>query len=329
MWRRKRARGPRLIRFLLRLPCTLLQDEDVQRRIVTVRVVCAGLMLSAAVLAPMHGSSQADAPPQLQARLLGDGAPVVLLGGGLLGADGWGEVPHVLAKTRRVLNLQSLAVQYGLENRSLPAGYSIQTEVDALGRTLDAMRAGQVDVIGMSHGGVVAIVFALQSPHRVRTLTLVEPPAFWVLPNHGRDTEGAREMQALLSSLQGRTIEEEHLERFRCLLGDCMGGRSPRLLSQWPQWVKYRHSLRGLYTVGDYDDDPARLRGLRVPALVVTGAKTAGFHRTINDTLLRALPRAERLELGAGHNSPTSDPARFVDEWQTFQERSGPATRSR
>ena len=47
--------------------------------------------------------------------------------------------------------------------------------MDALGRTLEAMRAGEVDVIGMSHGGVVALVFALQNPQRVRTLTLIHP----------------------------------------------------------------------------------------------------------------------------------------------------------
>ena len=319
------------IHFGFRWTGILLHDKDVQPHssIVTARLVCFGLMLGAAVLLPARSSSQTDAPPQLQARLLGDGAPVVLLGGGLLGADGWGDVPRVLAGTRRVLNLQSLAVQYGLENRSLPGGYSIQTEVDALGRTLETLRVGQVDLIGMSHGGVVAIVFALQNPQRVRTLTLIEPPAFWVLPNHGRDMEGAREMQALLSSLHGRTIEEEHLEQFRCLLGDCIGGRSPRLLSQWPQWVKYRNSLRGLYTVGDYDDDPARLRRLPVPALIVTGAQTVPFHRKINEALLRALPRAESLELGAGHNSPTADPVHFVEEWRTFQKRSGPPTRTR
>jgi hypothetical protein len=34
-----------------------------------------------------------------------------------------------------------------------------------------------------------------ENPRRVRTLTLIEPPAFWVLPNHGDDDAGAREMQ--------------------------------------------------------------------------------------------------------------------------------------
>ena len=75
----------------------------------------------------------------------------------------------------------------------------------------------------MSHGGVIAIVYGLDDPRRVRTLTLIEPPAFWMLPNHGRDDKGAREMQELVSSLRGGPVGEEHVERFRCLLGDCAG----------------------------------------------------------------------------------------------------------
>jgi pimeloyl-ACP methyl ester carboxylesterase len=272
-----------------------------------VRGMAIGLVLAAIVVTSARTSSQADAPLKLQARVLGQGPAVVLLGGGLLGADGWGQVPQLLARTRRVFNLQSLAVQYGLEDRALPAGYSIRTEVDALRRTLDADGLANADVIGMSHG--------------VRTLTLIEPPAFWTLPNHGRDDKGAREMQALLSSLRGRPVQEEDVERFRCLLGDCAGGRSPRQLPQWPQWVTYRNSLRGLYTVGDYNDDPARLRALTMPVLIVTGAQTVSFHRAINESLLRTLPRAEALELGAGHNSPAAAPDHFVAEWQRFQQR--------
>jgi pimeloyl-ACP methyl ester carboxylesterase len=286
------------------------------------RALSAGLAIAAVLVVSSQGSFQSDTSLRLEARVLGEGPPVVLLGGGLLGADGWGSVPQILARTRRVLNLQSLAVQYGLEERALPAGYSIQTEVTALRRTLSELRVADVDVIGMSHGGVIAIVFALANPQHVRTLTLIEPPAFWLLPNHGHDTEGAREMQALLASLRGRSIEEEHVERFRCLLGDCAGGRSPREAPQWPQWVKYRNSLRGLYSVGDYSDDPERLRGLAMPALVVTGARTVGFHRAMNEALLRMLPRAEALELGAGHNSPAAAPDHFVAEWQKFKERS-------
>ncbi len=289
------------------------------------RALFTGLVIATAVVTSTRGSFQADTSLQLQARALGEGRPVVLLGGGLLGADGWGEVPQILARTRRVINVQSLAVQYGLEDRPLPAQYSIHTEVDALRRTLDGMRVADVDIIGLSHGGVVAIVFALGHPDRVRTLTLIEPPAFWMLPNHGYDDGGAREIQELVSSLRGRPIRAEHVERFRCLLGDCASGRSPRRAPQWPQWFKYRNSLRGLHTVADYNDDPARLRGLTMPALIVTGAQTVAFHRAMNEALLRTLPRAEAVELGAGHNSPAAAPNDFVAEWLQFQQRASAA----
>ena len=135
-------------------------------------------------------------------------------------------------------------------------------------------------------------------------------------------------MQAFVGSLRDRPIGEADLEQFRCLLGDCTRGRSPRQAPQWPLWTKYRNSLRALYTVSEYDDDPVRLGGLRIPALVVTGADTVAFHRRINDVLVRTLPRAEALELPAGHNSPAAMPDHFVGEWRAFQQRvsqQGPA----
>jgi pimeloyl-ACP methyl ester carboxylesterase len=161
----------------------------------------------------------------------------------------------------------------------------------------------------------------LENPRRVRTLTLIEPPAFWVLPNHGYDDAGARQMQEFVSSLRHTTITEAHVERFRCLLGDCASGRSPRQAPQWNRWVQYRNSLRGLHTIGEYNDDPSRLRALVIPTLVVNGAETVAFHRAINAVLIRTLPRAEAFELSGGHNSPASAPDYFVAEWLKFQER--------
>jgi pimeloyl-ACP methyl ester carboxylesterase len=278
------------------------------------------LMLAAGQVAAQNPSN-ATASLRLESKVLGSGRAIVLLGGGLLGADGWGGVPSLLAQTHRVVNAQSLVVQYGLENRPLPAGYSLRTEVDALRATLGSMHVEIADIIGMSHGGVTALVFALENPRRVRTLTLIEPPAFWLLPNHGYNDPGARAMQELVSSVRNATIAASHVERFRCLLGDCAGGRSPRQAPQWNQWVKYRNSLRGLYTIGEYIDDPARLPGLAVPTLVVNGADTVAFHRAINAALTRHFPRAEALELTGGHNSPASAPEYFVGEWQQFQQR--------
>ena len=283
--------------------------------------LCGALVLIAGVVAGAPNPYNTNAPLRLQARVTGSGSPVVLLGGGLLGADGWGRVPALLAQTHRVINAQSLAVQYGLEDRPLPRDYSLHTEVSALGEALDALGIERADVIGMSHGGVTALLFALENPQRVRTLTLVEPPAFWLLPDHGADDAGAREMQRFLSSLRNATITGTEVERFRCLLGDCATGRSPRDAPQWNQWVKYRNSLRALHTIGDYNDDPARLRNLSAATLVIHGSATVPFHRAINDALLRALPYGEPLELAGGHNAPAGSPEYFVEEWRRFLER--------
>ena len=277
------------------------------------------IVLIASVLAAAQRPSTAITPLRAQARVLGSGSSVVLLGGGLLGADGWGGVPTLLSRTHRVINVQSLAVEYGLQNRALPDGYSLLTEVAALRATLDALSVERADLIGMSHGGVTALLFALEHPTRVRTLTLIEPPAFWLLPNHGYDDSGAREMQQFVSALRGVTITEQHVERFRCLLGDCADGRSPRQAPLWNEWVKYRNSLRALHTIADYKDEPARLRNLSLPTLVIHGSATVPFHRAINAVLLRVLSKAKPLELAGGHNSPAASPDYFVQEWRRFE----------
>lgn len=85
--------------------------------------------------------------------------------------------------------------------------------------------------------------------------------------------------------------------------------------------MQHRNSLRALHTIGDYKDDPSRLRALLLPTLVVNGAETVAFHRAINAVLIRTLPRAEAFELTRGHNSPASAPDYFVAEWLKFQER--------
>jgi hypothetical protein len=89
------------------------------------------LVLIAGVTLHAQRSSSSSPLLALQTRELGTGSPLVLLGGGVLGSDGWGNAPSIFARTHRVINAQSLAVQYGLEERPLPAGYSLQTEVDA------------------------------------------------------------------------------------------------------------------------------------------------------------------------------------------------------
>jgi pimeloyl-ACP methyl ester carboxylesterase len=116
-----------------------------------------------------------------------------------------------------------------------------------------------VDLVGWSYGGLIAQDFALDNPGRVRTLTLIEPPAFWALDRQEENDPDIRHMKELLHSFHG-DITVSQLQDFVCGLGDCPSSQVLREDTQWQARVAERQALRGLYAVADHRDDPARLR---------------------------------------------------------------------
>lgn len=113
-----------------------------------------GLVLVAGLTAAWQGPPPTDPEPRLQARTAGQGSPVVLLGGGLLGADGWGGVPEALAATicpcsssrarrplpfHRAMNEALQRLLPRAEPLDLPAGHNAPTA--APGSFADAWRA--------------------------------------------------------------------------------------------------------------------------------------------------------------------------------------------
>ena len=61
----------------------------------------------------------------MQTQVVGEGAPVVLVPGGLTGWLSWEPHAQRLSQTRKVVRVQLLSVQYGLEGRNLPSGGSV------------------------------------------------------------------------------------------------------------------------------------------------------------------------------------------------------------
>lgn len=102
-------------------------------------------------------ASQVSAPMEelrMKAHVIGSGPPLVLIGGGLTGWKSWQPHSEQLAATRTVARLQLLSVQYGLEDRPLPDGYSTKTESAALGAALDSLGWYEpLDLVAWSYGG--------------------------------------------------------------------------------------------------------------------------------------------------------------------------------
>ena len=56
-----------------------------------------------------------------------------------------------------------------------PADYSVQLEVDALGRAVDAAGLDTFHLVGDPGGGAVSLGFAAQHHERLRSLAIYEP----------------------------------------------------------------------------------------------------------------------------------------------------------
>jgi pimeloyl-ACP methyl ester carboxylesterase len=100
----------------------------------------------------------------------GEGAPLLMLHGGLLSFDVFDPAMPVLTKGRQVIlvDLQGHG-RTTLGNRPMSCE-AIADDIDTL---LQQLGRAQVDVLGYSFGGCVAQRLALQHPDRVRRLVLV------------------------------------------------------------------------------------------------------------------------------------------------------------
>ncbi len=76
---------------------------------------------------------------KMQVEVTGEGAPIVLVPGGLAGWLSWEQHALRLAHTRKVVRVQLVSVEYGLSKRKLPSDYSLKTESMALKTTLDEL----------------------------------------------------------------------------------------------------------------------------------------------------------------------------------------------
>jgi pimeloyl-ACP methyl ester carboxylesterase len=255
----------------------------------------------------------------MQSKVTGAGAPLVLVGGGLTGWISWDPHAEQLSSSRKVVRLQPLNVQRGLENRPLPADYSVKTEGRAIAAALDEVGLiGPIDIVGWSYGGLATLDFALDHQDRIRTLALIEPPALWALHALGPLDDEAQKSVASLKTLRG-DISEAQLEEFLGVAGFAPPGASVRDLPQWPVWNQHRQSLRNSVAVLAHEDDLARLTTFTKPVLLVKGTGSARFLHQAIDAMASRFPQAKVVEMPAGHAPQIVSMDRFLAALAEFQ----------
>jgi pimeloyl-ACP methyl ester carboxylesterase len=291
------------------------------RSCITAVFVSVVLLIGVPCAAMGQPGDAQDNSVALQVFSEGEGSPMVMLGGGTLGAAAFAPHAKILATQFRVVRLQTLNVETSQQKAPLPPGYSVKLESGAMRRALDKLGISMpIDLVGQSFGALVGLDFALDHPHRVRTLVLFEPPAFWAVPPEElRNTPDMRRMYELVQGFvpEHEPTDEQYLG-FLCGLGNCTAKPPAPGDANWDNWVMRRSALRGLSVIPAHQDSLERVRQFDRPVLIMTGANTVPFHRRINEILAQTFPLAERAELAGGHTTPVSAVEEFVTTLQAF-----------
>ncbi len=237
----------------------------------------------------------------MKSEVLGQGSPVILVPGGLTGWLSWKPHAEQLAAHHKVVRMQLLSVDLGLRNEPLPEHYSVDTETGALARALDQIDIEDADFAAWSYGGEITLNFALNNPSRTRSLTLIEPPAIWVLRSRGPLSKEALEEQKHIQSLGSGDVSESQLEWFLHFAGIVPTGVDPRKLPQWPSWMEHRQSLRTQDVPFRHHDSIERVRNFRKPVLLFKGEGSSPFLHQIIDILGEEFPNAQVRMLPGGH----------------------------
>lgn len=269
-----------------------------------------------------HGFAQVKneiKPMRMQCEVTGKGPPLVLVPGGLTGWASWEPFVKFFSERRTVIRVQLLGVQFGLEKKPLPSDYSVKTESKALKATLDSLGYNTpVDVVGWSFGGFTSLDFSLDNPKRIRTLTLIEPPAMWVLRATNKLNEDERKLADFFNRFHG-DISEDMLAEFLVAAGFTASGQNARDLPQWSYWLPFRQSLRVNPAVSKHFDDVNRLKDFRSPVLLIKGTGSAPWLHKVIDVLSEYLPNSRTVEFPGGHAPHLVAREKFLQELETFQ----------
>lgn len=231
-----------------------------------------------------------------------------------------GRSTKVAARVSRGMLLRAFA------GRRVRAPYSIgDMATDAFG-LLDHLGLDGAHVVGISMGGMIAQTMAIEQPDRVRSLVSI-------MSTTGRRTVGWQSPKLLPGLIAPRQPGRESYVQTSAALWKMIG--SPDYPADHDELARRagitfdrgwdaRGVLRQMLAVLTQPDRTIRLRGVRVPTLVVHGLSDRMVHVSGGRATAAAVPGAELLLIdGMGHDMPPALFPTFVDAIRRNADRAG------
>jgi len=240
----------------------------------------------------------------------GQGPPLVMLhAAGTSGRIWWQHIPR-LARRFRVLTIDLPG--HGRSPRPKEP-LSIEGMSAELYQTLQALNLSQVHLVGLSLGGMLAQMLALDHPSSVRSLTLCDticeigPPQAQVLEERARAVE-----EGGMSAIAKSTLERWFSPGFSASHPDVVSEVEKLLLAADPMVnAQTWRAIAKLNVV-------SRLPKLHLPALVMNGSLDNSIPPGAGERLANLLG-ARLVELpGCAHMAPLEAPEKFIDLLESF-----------
>ena len=254
-------------------------------------------------------------PRALRYDIAGEGEPLVLVPGGLTGWISW--IPHQerLRNSRQVIRVQPIHNEMGSAGLPGDPAYTRDVARESLRLTLDELGLEKADLAGWSAGGKALIDFVVAHGDRVRSLTLVEPAAYWLLDISGETDPELDEFIRYLYSFSGRTVNEDNLAEFLFRAGFVDDPTRARDDPYWERALAHRMTLSWLSEeLMSSETTLEELAQIECPTLLTKGASTAPWEKIVVDLLARYLPNSRVVEFDGSHAHHIESIDRFILE---------------
>ncbi len=224
----------------------------------------------------------------------GNGTPVVLVHGSFAtGTEEWRAQEPLAEEGYRLLVLD----RRGYGNSPAAEGEDFLRDADDIAEVI----GDGAHVVAHSYGALGAMFAASQRPEAIRSLALLEPPAFTMTS----DNDAARGLVDALRGIWDEGFPDEiWLARFLEAVGTDPATLPPEILEEAAPMVPVVRQSRPPW---DREPPVAELASAPFPKLVISGGHNAGFD-AICDALAEQINASRAEVTGAGHEIQFTGP---------------------